>query len=232
MKRIILLATLIFSACQAKTVTPLSQNVELATSTESQPVATKAVSSERLISTMGIGRAKLGMTLKELRKIADENTQFQIIPSFIENVDAIAVSQEGVVQYYILYDIEGDVRSNSVISLEDRIITTLMTNNDNYQTEYGVKVGTSIAEAEDIYGNAVLAYNIGGRSGEEYITFGTENPDNIKFKASYFKLISDGLGYSGIYPEYPGVSYTTDKYRADAAIAAIEVSCNSDECVN
>ena len=106
-----------------------------------------------------------------------------------------------------------------------------MTNNDRYQTEYGVKVGTSIAEAEDIYGNAVLAYNTEGRSGEEYITFGASNPNNIKFKASYFKLISDGLGYSGIYPEYPGVSYTTDKYRDDAAIAAIEVSCN-DDCLN
>ena len=94
MKRIVLLATLIFSACQARTVQPLSQTVELATSTESQAATTKAVSSERLISTMGIGRAKLGMTLKELRKITDKNTQFQIIPSFIENVDAIAVSQK------------------------------------------------------------------------------------------------------------------------------------------
>lgn len=227
MKRIILLVTLILSACQTKIATPRSQTAGFATSAKTQ-----TVSSEKSISTTGIGRAKLGMTLKRLRKISDRNTQFQLIPSFIENVDAIAVTQKGIVQYYILYDANGDTQSNSSETIENRLITSLVTNNDNYQTEHGVRVGTSIREAEDIYGDAVLAYNTEGKAGEEYVTFGAKNPDNIKFKASYFKLISDGLGYSGIYPEYPGVSYTTDKYRADAAIAAIEVSCNPDNCIN
>ncbi len=229
MKRIILLATLLFSACQAKTLT--SQTVELAASTQAQSPATQAVAPNKLISTRGIGQAKLGMTLRKLRKISTQDTDFEIMRSFLEDIDAVAVNQEGIVQYYILYDMDKTSESDPVISLEDRVITTLMTTNDNYQTEQGIKVGTPIEEAEEIYGNAVLAYNTEGQS-QEYITFGNKNPDNIKFRASYFELISDGLGFSGIYPEYPGVSYTTDKYRDDAAIAEIEVSCNSDDCIN
>ena len=231
MKRIILLATLIFSACQAAIVTPQSQTAKFPTSTQSQTISDRTAQPEMLISTMGIGKARLGMTLRKLREISAQNTEFIMMPSFIENVDAIAVSQKGIVQYYILYDVSSESGSSSKISLEDRSITALLTNNDDYQTKDGVKVGTSIKEAEDIYGDAVLAYNTEGESGE-YITFGHENPENIKFRASYFKLISDGLGYSGIYPEYPGVSYTTDKYQDDAAIAAIEVSCDPNDCVN
>ena len=232
MKRIILLATLILPACQAQIVPPQSQTAGFATSAKTLATKARTVSPEKLISTTGIGRAQLGMTLKKLKKISSRNTEFQMIPSFIENVDAIAVSQKGIVQYYILYDINQVSRSNLSQTIEDLAITALVTNNDNYQTEHGVKAGTSIAEAENVYGDAVLAYNTEGKAGEEYITFGARNSDNIKFKASYFKLISDGLGYSGIYPEYPGVSYTTDKYRDDAAIAAIEVSCDSDDCIN
>ncbi len=231
MKRIILLATLIFSACQGKTFISQSQTAELATSTQSQTAALQTVAPEMLISTRGIGKAKLGMTLKSLKQVSSGDTDFELMPSFLEGVDAIAVSQKGLIQYYILYDIEDNSESDSMAAIEDRTITALMTSNDNYQTEHGVKVGTPIKEAEDIYGNAVLAYNTEGAS-REYITFGNKNPDNIKFIASYFKLISDGLGFSGIYPEYPGVSYVTDKYHDDAAIAVIEVACNSDDCIN
>lgn len=231
MKRIILLATLLFSACQAKTPTSQSQNAEFATSRQPQSSVLKTVAPEMLISTRGIGKAKLGMTLKNLKQISNADTDFELIPSFLENINAIAVSQKGIVQYYILYDMDDDAESDSVRGIEDRTITALMTSNNNYQTEHGVKVGTSIKEAEDIYGNAVLAYNTEGAS-REYITFGNKNPDNIEFIASYFKLISNGLGFSGIYPEYPGVSYTTDKYQDGAAIAVIEVACSSDDCIN
>ncbi|MEO1340680.1 MAG: hypothetical protein AAFV28_05935, partial [Cyanobacteria bacterium J06635_13] len=92
-----------------------------------------------------------------------------------------------------------------------------------------IDVPTLIEEAEDLYGNAVLAYNIDGES-VEYIFFGDYEPPNVRFRASYFKLISDGLGLAGIYPQYPGVAYTTDKYQPESAIAAIEVACDRDTC--
>ena len=231
MKRIILLATLIFSACQAKNITSQPQTAELAASNQSTEIAVQSVAPERLISARGIGKAKLGMTLGRLKKISDPDTVFEVVPSFMVDVDAIAVSKKGIVQYYILYLADNNENSNLKLFDRDRVITALMTNNDDYQTEKGIKVGTPIKEAEKAYGNAVLAYNTEGES-REYVTFGGEHPENIQFRASYFKLISDGMGFSGIYPEYPGVSYTTDKYHSDAAIAAIEVSCNSEDCIN
>jgi hypothetical protein len=233
MKRIVLLATLIFSACQSTTTIFPAQKAKFTTLNQTKAIANPGVSSELLISSEGIGQAKLGMSLGQLKEISAKDTSFKNIPTFLANFDAIAVTRKGIVQYYILYFSDEDTESDQATSQDDLVITALMTNNNNYQTEQGVKVGTPIKEAEDIYGNAILAYNTEGESTDgEYVTFGSQNPDNIRFKASYFKLISEGLGFSGIYPEYPGTTYTTDKYQEDAAIAGIEVSCNPDDCIN
>ena len=182
-----------------------------------------------LISSTGIGKAKLGMTIQELKDISEQDTEFELISSFVNDVNAIAVSKNDVIQYYILAPAGSTAHPDKDTPTDQDTIRFLMTNNNSFQTKEGIKVGTPIKEAEELYGDAVLAYNIEGKS-QEYITFGKYNSENIKFRASYFKLISDGLGFSGIYPEYPGVSYTTDKYRENAAIAAIEVSCEIEDC--
>ena len=231
MKRLILLATLMISACQAKTINSPYPSNKVSTSETTETIATKPVAEKFLISTNGIGNAKLGMTIGKLKQISDRDTNFEVISPFMVDTSAIAVTNRGIVQYYIVYGAGSTSHSDRVTPTDDDVITVLMTDNQNYQTKEGVKVGTPIEEAEKVYGNAVLAYNTEGES-REYITFGRKNPDNIRFRASYFKLISDGLGFSGIYPEYPGVSYTTDKYREDAAIAAIEVVCTADDCTN
>ncbi|NJL51724.1 MAG: hypothetical protein HC930_04960 [Hydrococcus sp. SU_1_0] len=189
----------------------------------------KTIAAEFLISTYGIGKAKLGMTLGELKQNSDHDTEFEPISPFAGDLNAIAVSKRGIVQYYILYSADSRDKSVQFTPTDSDVITRLMTNNYNYQTEAGVKVGTPIQEAEDLYGDATLAYNVEGQS-VEYISFDDYIPQNIRFRASYFKLISDGLGFSGIYPEYPGAVYTTDKYKPEAAIAAIEVFCHDDEC--
>ena len=224
MKRFVLLTLLLLSACQTKTIKPQSQ------SQDANPVVitNRSGIQNGLISAKGIGKARLGMTIGELKAVVDPDTNFEIIPSFIENIDAIAVSENNIVQYYIVH-IPEDISANTRTPTDKDKINLLITDNYHYQTKEGVKAGMSIEEAEEIYGDAVLAYNTDGES-REYITFNDNNDENIKFRASFFKLISDGLGFSGIYPEYPGVSYTTDKYRPDSAIAAIEVSCNSQDC--
>ena len=222
----ILLGVAILSACSALNIESLFQTDK---NTAMETVnAESVVADELLISAEGIGKAKLGMTLAELKQISEPDTEFKIITPFMADVNAIAVSQKGLVQYYILYPAGTTSHPNKSTPTDNDPIAFLMTDNYNYQTEEGVKVGMPIQEAEDIYGNATLAYNIEGES-REYITFG-DNPPNLKFVASFFKSISDGLGFSGIYPEYPGVTYTTNKYQKDAAIAAIEVSCNAGNC--
>jgi len=222
MKKIILLTTLIFSGCQTQTLNTSPQTTQVATSVKTETVATTKAQKKFLIDDRGIGKAKLGMTITELKQISDQDVSFEVISSFMPDTSAIAVNHEGIVQYYIVYP-AGSTLNSDGIPTDDDLISILMTDNQDYKTKEGVKVGTPIAEAEKIYGNAILAYNAEGES-REYVTFSKSNLDNIRFQASYFKLISDGLGYSGIYPEYPGVSYTTDKYRPDSAIAGIEVS--------
>ena len=231
MKQAIVLTMLILSACTLENIESQVQIIEPYTTSRQVSVAPENIRAEFLISDNGIGNAKLGMTLGELKQISDRDTRFELMSPFTIDSNAIAVSKGGIVQYYILYKTDNLSTSEKFAPTDKEPITSLMTDNYNYQTLEGVKVGTSIQEAEEIYGDAILAYNQEGES-KEYITFENRSESNVNFRASYYKLISDGLGFSGIYPEYPGVSYTTDKYQADAAIAAIEVSCIQDSCPN
>ena len=225
MNRITFLAILLLSGCQLRNVGSTRGSSEVTTR---QNVA-QNVAPEFLVSADGIGLAKLGMTLGELKRISARNTEFKQISSFAPHFNAIAVSKESLVQYYILYKADSEDAANKFVPSNNDSIAMLITNNYNYQTQEGIKVGMPIKEAENVYGDAMLAYNTDGES-VEYITFNDYEAPNIKFTASYFKLISDGLGFAGIYPEYPGAAYTTDKYQSDAAIAAIEVSCSENTC--
>lgn len=227
MNKVILLVVLILFGCQSQK-SLLKPGTKIAANFNN--VSPKQIASKFLISPRGIGKAKLGMTLGQLKQISSPDTEFNPISPFSSELNALAVVEQGLVQYYILYNTNANAESTEFMPKDSDVITLLMTNNDNYQTEEGIKVGTPIQEAENIYGNAVLTYNVDGES-IEYITFGKYSSDRIRFRASYFKLISDGLGFAGIYPEYPGVAYTTDKYNSDAAIAAIEVSCSEEDCL-
>lgn len=229
MKRIIFFTLLALSACLPQQLESQSQAVRSVA--DSDPISLQsAVTEEFLISEGGIGKAKLGMTLGRLKQISDSDTKFELITSLLEDVNAIAVSKNGLIQYYILYPAGSTSHPDGITPTDNDPITILVTDNQNYQTSEGIKVGTPIKQAEDIYGDAILAYNVEGDS-REYITFGDKNLHNIRFRASYFKLISDGLGFSGIYPKYPGVSTTTNKYQDNAAIAAIEVACDLNSCL-
>lgn len=221
MKRFILLTLIFFSACKTIDIPATDGDVVIPGVSSTGGEAIASLKEDILISATGIGKAKLGMTIQKLKDISEQDTEFELKSPFLHDLNAIAVSKNDIIQYYVL--------SNKVTPTDQDIITLVVTKNHNYQTREGVKVGTPIKEAELLYGDAVLTYNIEGKS-QEYISFGNDIAENIKFRASYFKSISDGLGFSGIYPEYPGVSYITDKYRDDAAIAAIEVSCITEDC--
>ena len=166
------------------------------------------------------------MTLGQLKKIVDRNTEFNLVSTFANEQNAIAVSKQGLIQDYILFD--ADSNEAKLNPTDNILITSLVTNNYNYQTEQGVKIGMPIKEAENILGNAILSHNINGTG--EYIAFKNYDLDTIQFWASSSKSISNGLSVSGIYTQYPSVAYTTDKYNEDAAIAAIKVSCQKNAC--
>ena len=228
MQKNLLLAVLLLSACSSPIV---ESQIQANVVSSSEQTEAKSVADEFLISAEGIGKAKLGMTVSELKQSLDGDTKFEVVSPFMVDVNAIAVSRDGLVQYYVLYPAGTTSHPDKSTPTDDDRIALLMTDNYNYQTKEGVGARTSIEEAEEIYGNAVLSYNIEGES-REYITFGDNNLDNVNFRASYFESTSNGLGFSGIYAKYPGAVYTTDKYREDTAIAAVEVVCTPELCPN
>jgi hypothetical protein len=75
------------------------------------------------------------------------------------DLPAIHVIQEGENLFYLVY--------GSWETLEDNdSITMIATDNSQFRTAEGVGVGTTIQEAEAIYGEATLSYNTDNESRE------------------------------------------------------------------
>ena len=221
-RKIILLAVLVVSGCQDKAV-EVERQIE--TVPKSNLLKSNAAVAEELtISSEGIGKAKLGMTLGELKQISDKDTEFTIESPFMVDLSAIAVSKSGVVQYYILYLAGTTSHPDKITPTDTDPITILMTDNPSYQTKEGVKVGTSIKEAEAIYGDATLSYNTANES-REYVTFGDRISRNIKFRPNPLES-----GFAGVYPATSEEYRETKEFHDTAAIAAIEVSCAPINC--
>jgi hypothetical protein len=63
------------------------------------------------------------MTVGELKKISAQDTQFEIISPSMVDAKAIAVSQKGIVQYYILYGADGTTDLNNATHTNNELIT-------------------------------------------------------------------------------------------------------------
>jgi hypothetical protein len=173
------------------------------------PPASKAVT----ISPDGIGSARVGMTVGELKKLLAGKDQFQVVSPFIVDFDAIAVSQSGEVQYYILYP------AGSPLADSD-LIEALITNNPKYRTAQGVGPGTSIQQAEAVYGDATLSYNLANES-REYAKFAKQPAKNLSFRIGAAN--DNSLG--GIYPMPKSELNQTKDYNKTALINFVEVYC-------
>lgn len=216
----LLCTVLVLSACQDRTPQKQTEVKSKSARETSLPKSkTKQnqypkIESKYLISPAGIGEAKLGMTLGKLKQIADKDTQFKLKPNFMVDVEAIAVTRIGEVQYYVLFV------TNTPPQDSDKI-TYLITQNPQYQTEAGIKVDSTIKQAEEIYGDASFSYNINNES-REYVEF-----EQLPFNGS-ISMRSNSTDYqyfAGIYSDPQGEHNQTKNYRDDAKIAAIEVSC-------
>ena len=169
------------------------------------------------ITPVGIGNAKIGMSLKELKEQTGKGFEFPIKSSFIEGFDAIAVTKAGTVQYYIPYP------TGTQFTDTDRI-QHLMTDNPNYRTELGVGPGTSIKQAASVYGGATLSLSKENES-REFINF-SEHPNGIAFRP---KPVGK-QAFAGNYPESNDEYLKTQKYDGRAAIGQITVSCAEEQC--
>jgi hypothetical protein len=169
------------------------------------------------ITPIGIGNAKIGMSLKELKDQMGQGFQFPVKASFIEGFDAIAVTKAGSVQYYIPYP------TGTQFTDTDKI-QHLMTDNPNYRTEQGVGPGTSIQQATTVYGGATLSLSKENES-REFINF-TQHPNGLAFRPKPVGKQS----FAGDYPESNEEYLKTQKYDNRAAIGQITVSCAEDKC--
>lgn len=180
---------------------------------EETPGASPDASSTQ-ISATAFGIAELGMTLGDLKAALPEAT-FEVQSPFMVDFDAIAVSQNGEVQFYILY-LAGDTFDDNAI------IQGMLTENPAYRTAEGIGPGSPIAEAEAAYGNATLAYNTENES-REYVRFEQHPAGNLAF--------GTGSGAeAGVYPEVDASYHETEEYRPDATIQSAMIICLTEDC--
>lgn len=170
-------------------------------------------SKDQLISADGIGVAKVGMTLGELKQMLAGKAEFTVKSPFIVDFDAIAVSVGGENQFYILYP--------ALLRLTDTdAIEALVTDNPNYRTAQGVGSGTTIKEAETVYGDANLSYNSQNES-REYVKFAKLDTKAIAFRTKP----PEGKPVAGIYSSSKGELKQTQDFQQTATINLVEIYC-------
>jgi hypothetical protein len=170
------------------------------------------------LSSQGIGLAKLGMTYQQLKRAIGPSLKLTIHKNFMVDWDAIDISKDSKVQYRILYP------AGTTFQERDRV-TILQTDNPNYKTEQGIGSGITIKKAESIYGKATLSYNL-DNEGREYVRF-AKQPPRMFFRVGNANM-KNTLG--GIYAQTRGGFGETNKYRDDAKIQSVEITCPPNNC--
>jgi hypothetical protein len=189
-------------------------------SVDQKIVSTKKLLSPQAIADGGIGAAKVGITLAELKKTLKHSARFETQTDFIPGYNALAVKQQGKVQFYVPYP-----KNRKLVDTDQ--IKILVTDNPIYKTAEGVSPGMTIKKAAAIYGNAQLAFDAKAKI-EEYVTFANQPQDLYFFTGS-----SDRNGRAGIYPKKsPQQGFVTDKFGDSGRIKRITVICPKSICTS
>lgn len=153
------------------------------------------------------------MKLGELKKALAGKAEFKVKSPFLVDFDAIAITQGGQEQYYILHPA-------GIPLVDSDIIEAIVTNNPNYRTARGVGPGTAIEQAETVYGKATLSHNALNES-REYVKFANSPSDAIAFRTT----VPPGQQFAGIYPSTKAELKETKTFQKNAAIGLVEVYC-------
>lgn len=169
----------------------------------------------KIITSNSIGVAKVGMTLGELKQILKGKAEFQVKSGFMVDFDAIAIIQQGKTQYYILYPAGSPMRDIDLIE-------ALVTDNPNYKTAEGISPGTSLQQAETVYGDATLSYNLAHES-REYVKFLKQPSKDIAFRLG----AGNDNSLAGIYSSPQKELNETKEFKKTATIRRVEVYCGA-----
>lgn len=158
-----------------------------------------------VITSDGVAGAIVGSTVEELAdQLGDDyeiSDEVRITVDFTGHV----VSRDGTVQFRaVKANAPGDELSLFIV------------NNPEFRTAEGVGPGSSIAEGEQIYGNATLTRNPENES-REFVEFQDQTDSRVAFRTP---------GIAGTYVgEYDGEATETADYDEDGVIAAVWISC-------
>jgi hypothetical protein len=164
-----------------------------------------------LIGPTGIGEARAGRTIGELRRALPAGTTLGEAAPFMVDISALPVVRGPDTLYRVLV-VSGEP------SDDDAQISTVATRNPSFRTAEGIGPGSTLAEATAAYGAVTLAYSINDES-REYASFADYPHPEIHFRVDAGPAAS---GFAGRYATR-GEYNTTRDYDPAARISLVMV---------
>ena len=172
----------------------------LSSSAHAQPVDDHTITAE------GIGNAVLGLSPAELIEALGPDYQVGDEVRITIDFDGRVVSRNGTVQF------------RAAMTDDTETLTLFMVSNPEFTTAEGIGPTSTIAEAEAVYGPAMLAWNP-DNGGREFVSFANGPDGRIAFR-------TPGIGGTNV-GIYASGEFSTSAYEDGAAIAAVWVICVS-----
>jgi hypothetical protein len=162
----------------------------------------------------GMGEARIGMTIGELRGALFPGVTIGELAPFMVDIDGMPVVHDGDTLYHVLIP-AGESQS------DDARIEILATTSNMLRTAEGVWPGVPLAHAASIYGAPTLSYSTNDES-REYATF-PALPAGIRVRVA---PADESSAMAGIY-DTQGEYNTTQRYRPNAVVSMVLVMPHS-----
>ncbi len=188
--------------------------------------AVAAPKAHELITMDGIGPAKIGMSVKELKQKLGKGYTLKKDENFMVDIEAIHVMKGDEVLYTLLF----------VVGEPQDAITWMVTSNPKFKLAEGVGPGSPLMAAENAYGKPYLSFSNYDEQ-REWVRFQNANtkfPFNLALRC---KLPGDDYaGQVGQYPNYEKnleagkEFFETINYDPNAVVDSVWVSMMEEGC--
>ncbi|HVF51866.1 MAG TPA: hypothetical protein VNA19_17410 [Pyrinomonadaceae bacterium] len=172
---------------------------------------------EFLITARGIGRARLGMSFGELKKLFP-GAKFRLATVRPDETADVAVSVGGKDVLFVRTRNMDETTADELPATDDPI-RSLMTNDARYATAAGIRAGSTLEEASKAYGTPELFY----QPPTEFAAFKPQEINNLSFHVA----AGDGKEPAGVYSMTKDGTedgwHKSDRARAGAKITFIAV---------
>ena len=127
------------------------------------------------ISATGLGPIQFGMTLQAVREALESEQTLTPESNVMVDWDGLALKDQDTTLLYILYPHGTTLTDTNTVEL-------LLVKDSAYTTAEGIGPGSTIAQAEAMYGKATLSYNVDDEM-REYVRFANA-PANLGFRTT------------------------------------------------